>query len=78
MLSSTSFGGLLASVGLAIGLVAALLCIVVRRAGGSKVGMRRYWQVGEKGNQGNLIEEEGLVNRTDTSDEEDSSFDLIN
>jgi len=40
--------------------------------------MMRYWQVGEKGHQGNLIEEEGLVNRTDTSDEEDSSFDLIN
>ena len=35
-------------------------------------------QVGEKGHQGNLIEEEGLVSRTDTSDEEDSSFDLIN
>jgi len=33
--------------------------------------------VGGKGFQGNQTEEEGLVNQADTSDEEDSSFDLI-
>jgi len=78
MLSSASFGSLLLSVGLAIGLVGALLILLARRAGSPKVGLMRYWQVGGKGFQGNQTEEEGLVNRTDTSDEEDSSFDLIN
>ena len=37
MLSSASFGSLLASVGLAIGLVGALLCVLARRAGTPKV-----------------------------------------
>ena len=37
MLSSASFGSLLASVGLAIGLVGALLCVLARRAGPPKV-----------------------------------------
>ena len=40
--------------------------------------MFNHWQVGGKGFQGNQTEEEGLVNRSDSSDEEDSSFDLIN
>lgn len=79
MLSSASFGSLVASVGLAVGLVGALLCILAKRAGSPKVGMMRYCQVGEKSFPGNYREEEGLVDRTDnTSDEEDSSFDLIN
>ena len=37
MLSSASFGSLLLSVGLAIGLVGALLILLARRAGSSKV-----------------------------------------
>ena len=37
MLSSASFGSLLLSVGLAIGLVGALLILLARRAGSQKV-----------------------------------------
>ena len=37
MLSSASFGSLVASVGLAVGLVGALLCILAKRAGSPKV-----------------------------------------
>ena len=43
MLSSASFGSLLLSVGLAIGLVGALLILLARRAGSPKVIYVLLW-----------------------------------
>ena len=80
MLSRSSMGWMLVVLGLVLVLVLVGLVVVARRSGarsrrpgGSQEVVR--WQ--EKGRS---VEEEGLVRggRTDSSDEEDSSFDLIN
>ena len=54
------------------------VCMRIKHQMPTKNNLLSHCQVGGKNFQGNQTEEEGLVNRTDSSDEEDSSFDLIN
>ena len=65
----------------ALALVAVLVYLAARRrVWGSKDAIgRKYWGRDTTGSVSRTKEEEGLVGgeRTDTSDEEDSSFDVI-
>ena len=65
----------------ALVLVVVLVYLAARRRGrGSKDAIgRRYWGLDTAGSVPKTKEEEGLVGgeRTDSSDEEDSSFDVI-